>query len=425
MKSFRALIIIFAMSLCFCAGGMVYASSFNEEAAERAYTIGICTDTKNDYSAYEISGFKDAIINKVDNEDIIFAEQDSNNSLSASAAVETLIQARSRLIFTIGDASLEAAANLTSDIPVIFSDVIDYRNVLHLLPDTGSITGRNVSGISGINSAERMLSLLIEACDHTPKAVGILYDPADTDSILQNELIEEYMNSAGICWREYEIRDDLTTEQAIANETEAAATPLTLPSINAAPSGKEGANIHPDSLGESGDLTGINEPMSARSMKIGSLWKNPTDISDMSWSEIVELACRQCDVLYICSGNVITDDPDIMNLIRQQTEITKTITVGGDADIGADTTVCLFQDPYALGYRCGVMAAAVINGDDIEDMPIEACDPEYTTKLFNRTLSSKLGKAWPKSFVDRESFLADYSSEGLTEAAERITENEK
>lgn len=400
-------------------------ASPSEDISVIPHTIGICAGNDNDYYSYEVLGFKDAVINNLDDKGIVFAEQNHSDSISASTAVETLIQARSSLIYVIGDSPLEAASNLTSDIPVVFSNVMDYRNVLHLLPDTGSITGRNITGVSGIPSAERQLSLLIEAASHNPKAVGILYDPADTNSILQNEMMEDYMNNAKISWREYEIKDASIQEAELTEAADNTDLPVALPSISAAPSGKEGSNIHPDSIGESGDLTGINEPMSARSVQISPLWKDPADLSGLSWQEITDLACDQCDVLYICSGNKIADDLTIMSYIRDRASASNTVTVGGDSDIGENTTVCLYQDPYLLGYKCGEIAAQILlANEDIQEIPITGINPSYTTKLYNETLSKEIGKTWPKSFYERDSFLSDYSSEGLAEASRRISKKE-
>ena len=431
MKAYRILLILFSIAILWT---VLMPSQYFIKAAKSPSgsepstdtpVIGICLDANNEYTSYVVRGFKDAINDANEGVHILYAEQNASEAASPSTAVETLIQAQSQVLFTFGGESLGAAAELTDSIPIVFGDVIDYRNRLHLLPDTGTITGRNVTGVSGVPPIDRQLSLLIEAAGHTPHAVGILYDPADTEAILQNEIMEHYLNEAKIPWREYELTDavpGLSDADITIDGTDTGAVPF--PSITAAASGKEGANIHPDSIGESGDLTGINEPMSARTAQISALWKHASDLTEMTWEETIRTACEECDALYLCSRNRIAANAGQLAQIRDIAAEYATITVGGDAAIGADTLVCLYEDPYALGYQCGGIAARLLDDEDaVQDIPVAPCDPQQAVKLYNETLSRTYGMTWPKSFYERTSYLRDYASKDFTDAAFRISKN--
>lgn len=393
-----------------------HSSASKDTAVERQPTvrhIGICLDTTDAYTSYVVRGLKDALNDEYGGNQIVFAEQNTSDAASASAAVETLIQSQSELLFTYGEDSLSAAADLTDSIPIVFGGVTNYRDVLHLLNENGGTTGRNITGIADLPPIGEQLSLLIEATDHAPRTVGILYDPSDTDAILQNNLMERFLDEAGIPWREYEIpdADSLSADEdasPFAGATDNAVA-IPFPSITAAASGKEGANIHPDSIGESGDLTGINEPMSARTAQVSPLWGEVAPLDDMSLEDIVRLACAECDALYFCAKNEIASDGGKMALIRNIATETATVTVGGDETIGGNTLVCLFDDPYDLGYRCGELCVRILSGDDaVGEIPVGLPDANATVKLYDADIAGALGKVFPKSFAERGEFLEGY-----------------
>lgn len=376
--------------------------------------IGICLDTTDEYTGYVVRGLKDTL-NTVYGENLItFAEQNTSDAASAATAVESLIQSQPDLLFVYGEDSLSAAADLTDSIPIVFGGVTDYRNLLHLLNESGNTTGHNITGIADLPPIDEHLSLLIEATEHTPHAVGILYDPSDTDSILQNDIMERYLDEAGIPWREYEIPDaenlSAAEDSSLLSDTADNTVAIPFPSITAAASGKEGANIHPDSIGESGDLTGINEPMSARTAQVSSLWGEVEPLDELAFEDIVRLACTECDALYFCSKNAIASDGSKMALIRNIAEETSTATVGGDALIGANTLVCLSEDPYDLGYHCGDLCVQILNEEDeISEIPVTFPDSDATVKLYNADIADVLKKVFPKSFSERDEYLAGYA----------------
>ena len=377
--------------------------------------IGICLDDHSDYADCVREGYRDALTDALGEDHVVFAEQTAEGSASPATAAETLIQANSELIFAYGSESLDAAASVSTTVPIVFGGVIDYRNVLHLLPASDASTGRNVTGIAGKAASTAALSLLIEACDNHPNAVGIFYDPADTNTILQNERFEAMLDEAGIPWREYEVQTPQAAEPSPDTNTAREIFSIPLPSITAAASGKEGPNIHPDSIGDNGDLTGINEPMSARTPQASLLWKKNLRVPD-SFEENLALACRQCDCLYFCADNELAHREDFGKMIFDSCLASGTASVACDPEAGQYTLVSLYVDPYDLGYECGKMSVSVLDDpESIREMPVKYPDPNKTTKLYNPKMSYELGKNWPKSFHEREEYLKNYEPGQLTE----------
>ncbi len=384
-------------------------ASEEEQQIRRA---GILSDNDSEYFSYVAEGFMDALDEAYGKGSVIYAKQNIRTAASPATAAETLIGARSELIFCYGEKSLDAAASVTNSVPIIFGGVVDYSGALHLLPKSGNATGRNVSGIAGLSSPDNALSLLIEACGNRPGSVGILYDPADTDSILQNEVFESYLDEASIPWKEYEISKKKKNANTPANGSGSPVISVPLPVITAAASGKEGPNDEPDSIGDNGDLTGMNEPLSARSAKQSGLWKKSPATKASSFKKAANKAAKECDAIYLCAKNTLAENKADMTLLEKACLDNGTVTVGGDADIGEHTIVSLYQDPYDIGYSCGEYAVSVLDGEEeISELEIKSPDSSKTQKLFNRTLSNLMGLSWPKSFYEREDFLDDYRPE--------------
>ena len=113
-----------------------------------------------------------------------------------------------QLIFTVGEDSLTAAAQTITDLPVVASNVMDFERILHIITPQGEdwdgTTGRNITGVSNLTSIPQQTSMLIETTKDL-RAVGILYCTEDQNAVFQNEMLETYLDEAGIPWKEYAI----------------------------------------------------------------------------------------------------------------------------------------------------------------------------------------------------------------------------
>lgn len=442
MKKLLSLLTITSLVIT-SAGCTPGGESGTEPAAQTTYNIGICRDDDSDYSSLVVAGYKDALIDNFGEDSLVFIEQTASTSPSASTAVETVLQTGVDDIFTYGDNSLSSATELTNATPIIFAGVYNYEDVLHIVSDEEK-TALNVTGISSKPNFDEQVSLLIEACDRHPTSVGILYDPTDNASIVQNESFEAILDTAGIPWKEYEFTESNFTDSAPSDNTGnvISADNIPLPSLSSAASGKEGNNIDIDSIGDYGDLTGVNEPMSARSAKVSALWVEPTDAAPEDGSEsdakatvdseevseppeestvensedLLRLAFDQCGAIYLCRNNTLCESEDFVNDIKNLATETSTVTIGGDELIGQNTLVSLYEDPYDIGYRCGKKSIDILSGEkSTDEISIDSPSSSKTTKLYNPDLSNALGKSWPKSFHGLEEYLTSYEPGSLTD----------
>lgn len=238
------------------------------------YQIAVCRSYESPIYEQIVSGFTDALKDTVGDAQIMVNDHTLLPDENGEAVVLSMLSADSELVFSVGEKALSAAASATAVTPIVGAGVINYQDALHLLSNSDSgnrPTGRNVTGISAAPFIPAQLSLLIEA---TPdlRTVGILYSPVDNNAIYQNEMLENYLDQAGIPWKEYEIAE---TEEANAEDVQEAADTVPaviLPTTVVAASGKAGPNIEVEDIGEEGSLTGINSPESARTAKISKTW---------------------------------------------------------------------------------------------------------------------------------------------------------
>ena len=156
------------------------------------YTIGVCLSIDNDYYNSITTGFLDAVYDTIGEENVTVKSQIISEEHSGEAIIQEFLNENVDLIFANGKAALSAASISTVETPIIGAGVIDFKTTLHILDDSWNrYTNRNITGISGSPSVSNQLSLLLET-NPTLDSIGILYSPEDTDSIYQNEILENY-----------------------------------------------------------------------------------------------------------------------------------------------------------------------------------------------------------------------------------------
>jgi len=436
------------------------SSTDSESAADEdviTYTIGVIISEESDENTQLLNGFTDAA-NDTFGEGVITLD---THVMSAEENADTILTAflleDVDMIYTIGSPALSATSVSVLDIPIVGTGVYDFQDALHMI-NTGSswdrYTDRNVTGITATPSVPLQLSEMIEI---TPdmEAVGILYTADDNDAVYQNELLEKYLDQAGIPWREYEL--DASDAAETTHETEADYSSVVSASLPITVSGREGANTDITSIGESNIITGILSPDSARSAQVSENWEpktttteaetsedadaedtaesdddsndtsNEADSSDgenvvittnedseeevltstedMTNEEIVALACEECSCLYISAGSYLTDQAETIASIATSAGVS---TFGGDAKIGAYTLATYYVDSYDQGYRAGKVAFRILDGgEDPSEIKIGASDDEGV-KLFNSTVAEALGMSFPKSFSEITEYLSTY-----------------
>ena len=333
-----------------------------EKTPEIEYTIGVVNGKSG--SDDLIQGFSDALTDQFGEWAFVLNRTDTEGDAARNAAAVTNdLKAGSDLIFAIGDSALSTSATLAKDLPVVGADVMDFQTVLGIGgSDWDGKTGTNVTGISSLPDMEAVLSLLIEA---TPdlSTVGLLYTEGDTNALLQNHLLEAYMDEAGIAWKEYALPLSVDPEAAAA--AEAAGTPLpTLESMTA-------------------------------------------------------LAATECSVLFLPGNSALSASAATISQIALS--LGKPL-VAADRTAGQSALVCAYDNPYVQGYYAGELAVRILRDGyypgDLEVLP--SGTPIH--KLYSRSYADILGMTFPKSFTEYSEFFTSYD---MSSDIDRAKETEK
>ncbi len=433
-----------------------------EESTEDSYSYNISAllSDDNTYNEILLKGFNDCLEDYLGEEHFTLTTYTVSDELNSEAITSEAIKKSPDMIFTAGKPTLNSAAAATSSIPIVATDIVDFKGTLRIASLNGKswdkTTGRNITGISSKPSIVDQVSLMVEATDDL-QTVGILFSPEDTDSIYQNEIFEAYLDQAGIPWKEYLIP---ATDTAISESVEQNSTALT-PSKFVAYSAKSGMDNIVSVIGEE-SLLGLNSPSSTRVALASEFWTGPKHVhknlddvdsegdgldvdsgegagasSDKSsgssknsgsskgstsgkgssksnnseedaeptLEELIQQACDECSAIYVPFGSMLTDQMEIIGSIATESNV---VVVAGDTQIGQNALVTLFYDPYALGYAAGKKAVRVFNGDDITTIKIGYGDADDSIKLYNGEIAAKFEKEFPKSFKEFKEFLETY-----------------
>jgi putative ABC transport system substrate-binding protein len=383
-----------------------------DETDDTVYSVAVCQDADNDYYNAINAGFTDALTDLFGETHVNITSAAVSEDTDADAIVAGYLQSETQLLFANGSKSLSAAATATDTVPIVGAGVVDFQSTLHLMgnsnTDWNKKTGTNVTGISSLPDMEAQLSLLIES---TPElnAVGILYSVDDTTAIYQNQILEKYLDQAGIPWKEYEITSSAT--DIISDEI--TDTTIITPSKVVANSFTEGSDTEVTNLGGSDLISGIISPRSAHAAATSAFWteelsaanaENPLP-EDASTEDIIRYAANECSCLYIPADSHLLDQ---MEVITSTATETLTPTIGGDPDLGQYTLTSLYSDPYTMGYQAGKMVYRIlVNGDLPGEIKVASTSAD-SVKLYNATVADALQVTFPKSFQEIHSFLETY-----------------
>ncbi len=460
------LIASLAFSMAGCGSSSVQATEKKEAADDTeevtAYTISACLEEDNEYNTQLLQGFSDALSDYLWDSDVTIKKYTASESQSTDgvATVAASESTGADLIFTAGEQMLLSASTATEEIPIVATGVMDFQQTLRIASTGDSswnkTTGTNITGVSDRPSIASQVSLMIEA---TPdlQAVGILFSPEDTDSIYQNEYFEKYLDQAGIPWKEYSIP---ASDTAIADSEDSSSDAL-LPSKKVIPSARVGVDQSIEVLGQN-ILSGINEPSSTRTALVSDYWtggkvvENTQDDSDSENADIsenneetqstkaadttkdssqentataqeeitleqrIQEVCDQCSAIYVPFGSMLTDQMETISSLAEAAGVT---VVGGDTTIGENSLVCLFYDPYDLGYKAGKKAAKILQGSDPGNIKIAYGDSDNYVKLYNGDIAQQMDMTFPKSFHEITDFLSTYEYGSAT--TRYVHENEE
>lgn len=210
-------------------------------AAGQSYTVGICQLVQHDALDAATQGFKDALTEKL-GDSVQFEEQNaSGDTANCSTIINGFVSSGVDLILANATAPLQAAAQATSDIPVLGTSVTDYATALDISDWSGTVGG-NVSGTSDLAPLDQQAAMIQELFPDA-KAVGLLYCSAEANSVYQCDVIEGYLTDAGYTVTRYAFTDtnDVTS---VAQSAADASDVIYIPTDNTAASNTEAiANV--------------------------------------------------------------------------------------------------------------------------------------------------------------------------------------
>lgn len=370
MKKKIIAVILAAACLTGCGHKTAYKSLDEED--DTVYTIAILSTPGN--STLE-KGFKDALSDTFGDKHVnLVSEKTDDTQLILSENAGTLSQCE------IAEDAIPVVSTGVYDIPVITKT--PYKDA------EDRTTGTNVTGVLPNPPVGDQLSEMIET---TPsiKKVGIIYSPENTDAVKENRQLEEYLNEAGIGYREYL----LPTKQYKA---------LTPHEKNEV---KTSDDIDPTVPQISDEFVSELHPSYSDSKELSWEKKARSSLKNADSSTIIKTAVKQCDAIYISGGFSEKTAADIARVAKNG----DTTTFGSDATSGKEALVTLWADPYDSGYKAGEIAYQIlVNKEKPGDISVTYQSDSSFKKLYNGSYAEVLGRTFPKSFTEYNNFMKSY-----------------
>ena len=159
--------------------------------SDKVYRIGICQLLQHEALDAATKGFKEAMIEKLGEDNVEFDEQNaSGDSATCATIINQFVSADVDLILANATASLQAA---------------DYATALEIDEWTGT-TGKNISGTSDLAPLKEQAAMLNELFPDA-KTVGLLYCSAEANSVYQANTIQEHLEGLGYTCKTYTFAD--------------------------------------------------------------------------------------------------------------------------------------------------------------------------------------------------------------------------
>lgn len=121
------------------------------------------------------------------------------------------------LIMPIATGPSQIAATSTSDIPIVFSAVTDPVDA-GLTPSWDE-AGKNITGVSDMADIEAVLDFALELYPEA-KTFGIVYNSAETNSIVQVEMAKKILEEKGLSYKEGTITNTSELQQVVEDLAE-------------------------------------------------------------------------------------------------------------------------------------------------------------------------------------------------------------
>lgn len=187
------------------------------QETKKVYNVGIVQLTQHAALDAATEGFKQALIDKLGEENVKFDEQNASGEATVcTTIVNSFISKKVDLIMANATPALQAAYNATNTIPILGTSVTEYGVALGIDNFTG-LVGTNVSGTSDLAPLDQQAAMLTELLPNA-KTVGLLYCSAEPNSEYQVKVVEEALKAKGLTCTRFSFSDtnDVSTVTADA-----------------------------------------------------------------------------------------------------------------------------------------------------------------------------------------------------------------
>ena len=203
-KKLMLALLVGVVTLTGCANGKKSSS----EKTDKKVKIGISQIAVHSALDDVRNSFKDEL--KSQGVDADFIEENAQGDITnANLIAQKFVQENVDLILAIGTPSAQSAKTATSDIPIIFSAVTDpvkaelvnvkrFDNINGKTNDkTVQVDDKNISGTTDATPIKKQLELF-KTIDNNIKTVGIVYNTAEINSVIQVEQATAIAKELGI-----------------------------------------------------------------------------------------------------------------------------------------------------------------------------------------------------------------------------------
>lgn len=221
MKKIVSLILVLAL----CIGGCLSLTACGEKAD---FTVGICQLMEHESLDKATNGFIDALTEALEKEGktVEFDTQVAGESNLCATVINTFTAKRVDMIMANATPALLAAANATTDIPVLGTSVTDYSDTF-----SGKIP-ENVTGTSDAVPFDEQAQMMIDSLKlKEGDKVGVIYCTNESNSLIQYNAVKALFEAKKIKVEAYTFSD--TTElQTVVNNAANNSKAIYVPSDN-------------------------------------------------------------------------------------------------------------------------------------------------------------------------------------------------
>jgi len=220
-------IVALVLTLALCAGLCAALTACGKEDTN-GFTVGVCQLMEHESLDQATQGFVDALTAKLEEagKTVEIDTQVAGDANLCTTVINAFTAKKVDLIMANATPALLAAANATSEIPVLGTSVTDYADTF-----AGSIPA-NVTGTSDAVPFDEQAQMMIDTLALVPgDVVGVLYCTNESNSLIQYNAVKELFEAAGITVEAYTF-SDVTELQALVTKAASDCKAIYVPSDN-------------------------------------------------------------------------------------------------------------------------------------------------------------------------------------------------